>query len=285
MTNTIPSHQISPIGSTSFFDFLEWSKKENEYDASFPHRHQYYEIVFFDEGQGIHEIDFAPHQVNAPAIHFLPIGKVHKIAMEIPYAGFSLLFSSAFFPNGSALLSQLSYFQHQNPYPILAPAENEYLQIKSWLMEIRAAFLGNSPDKWEWIRTHLSLILLQSQRLYQNNDIQAYSHKSEVMQKFMNLIETHHLDHWLLQRYADELCISEPYLNILCKKEYGMSASNLIQERLIQAAKRKLVYTSDTVKEIAFDLNFNDPSYFIRFFKKQVGSSPNAYREEIMKDM
>ena len=64
-----------------------------------------------------------------------------------------------------------------------------------------------------------------------------------------------------------------------------MPASALIQERLIQAAKRKLIYTSDTVKEIAFDLNFNDPSYFIRFFKKQVGSSPNVYREKTLKEM
>ena len=285
MTNTIPLHHISPTSEKSFFDFLEWHKKENEYDASAPHRHQYYEIVFFDEGEGLHEIDFVPHQVKAPAIHFLPVGKVHRVGMNLPYAGFSLLFSAAFFPQESQLLGQMPFFQHQNPYPILSPNEHEYTQIKAWLMEIKAAWQGNPADKWDWIRTHLSLILLQSKRLYHYKGLQIHSHKSEMIQQFLDLIEKHHLEHWLLKQYADNLCISEPYLNVLCKKECSMSASQLIQERMVQAAKRKLVYTSDTVKEIAFSLNFSDPSYFIRFFKKQVGSSPNAYREQILKDM
>lgn len=285
MQPSIPLHSISQVGEKSFFDFLEWQRKENEYDASFPHRHQYYEVIFIAEGEGIHEIDFVPHLAKAPALHFLPIGKVHKLSMNLPYSGFSFLFSAAFFAQESAFLSQFAFFQHQNPYPILALDNQDYAQIKTCVMEIKAAWQQNPVDKWDWIRTHLSLILLKSQRLYQKDKSQVFSHKSELIQKFMNLVEVHHLEHWLLQKYAEKLFISEPYLNALCKKECGMSASALIQERLIQAAKRKLVYTSDTVKEIAFDLNFNDPSYFIRFFKKQVGTSPNAYREEILKEM
>ena len=132
--DTIPIYPISPTGEKSFFDFLEWHKTENTYDASFPHRHQYYEVVFFDEGEGIHEIDFVPYSVQAPAIHFLPVGKVHKIDMNLPYSGFSLLFSAAFFPQESQLLAQMSLFQHQNNYPILTPSATEYAHIKTWLM-------------------------------------------------------------------------------------------------------------------------------------------------------
>lgn len=285
MQSSIPLHSISPAGEKSFFDFLEWQRKENEYDASYPHRHQYYEVIFIKEGNGVHEIDFVPHTVKAPALHFLPVGKVHKLAMNLPYSGFSLLFSSAFFPQESTFLSQFDFFQHQNPFPVLNLEEKEYQQMNAWVMEIKSAWQENPKDKWDWIRTHLSLILLQSQRLYQTDQSRNLSHKSEIIQKFLNLIEVHHPEHWLLQKYAEKLFISEPYLNALCKKECGMPASALIQERLIQAAKRKLIYTSDTVKEIAFDLNFNDPSYFIRFFKKQVGSSPNVYREKTLKEM
>jgi AraC-like DNA-binding protein len=285
MIHSIPLHPISEGGGKSFFDFFEWRKKENEYDASFAHRHQYYELIFFEEGEGVHEIDFVPHKVKSPAIHFLPIGKVHKVAMKLPYSGFSLLFSAAFFPQENPFLSQLSLLQHQNAYPILTLEGEEYMQMKSWILEIKSAWQSQTWDKWEWIRTHLSLILLKSQRLYQNQPSKTISTKNEVIQKFMDLIEIHYLEHLLLKEYADKLCLSESHLNVLCKKECGMSASTLIQERVLQAAKRRLIYTEETVKEIAFDLNFNDVSYFIRFFKKHTGTSPNVYRAETMKNM
>jgi len=285
MIPQIPLHPISEGSSKSFFDFLEWSKKENEYDASFAHRHQYYELIFFEAGEGIHEIDFVPHKVKSPALHFLPMGKVHKVCMKLPYSGFSLLFSSAFFPQENPFLSQLSLLQHQNTYPILALEGEDYRQMKSWILEIKTAWQSQTWDKWEWIRTHLSLILLKSQRLYQNQSQNSLSLKNETIQKFMDLIEIHYLEHLLLKEYAAKLYISEQHLNVLCKKECGISASNLIQERVLQAAKRRLIYTEDTVKEIAFDLNFNDVSYFIRFFKKHTGASPNVYRADTLKNM
>lgn len=285
MPDSIPSHPIPATSEASFFDFIEWSRKENEYDVSFPHRHQYYELILIDEGTGMHEIDFVPIEAAAPALHFLPIGKVHRLTMNPPYSGYSCLFSAAFFPQANSFLSQFSFFHHQNAYPILALDENSYPPIKQWIEEIQLAWNTPTSDKWEWIRTHLSLILLQAHRLYIKEKPQIHANKNIVIQKFIDLVEIHHLDHWTLQKYAEELFISEPYLNALCKKDLGISASAVIQGRLIQAAKKKLAYTSESVKEIAFQLNFNDPSYFIRFFKKQVGYSPNVYREEVIKNM
>lgn len=285
LSENIPLHPISQTGQNFFFDFLEWGKQQHEYDTAAIHRHQYYELIFFESGEGTHEIDFAPHKVMAPAIHFLTIGKAHRVALKAPYSGFSLLFSEAFLGKENLNISSMPFFQHQNPYPVLETTPENYAKMKAWLLEIKEAWRASSPDRWEWIRSHLALILLQAQRLYIAENAGTALHKNELVQRFLELVEKHHLDHWLLQQYAMELCITEPHLNVLCKKECGMPASQIIQEKLVQAAKRKLAYTTDSIKTIAFDLNFNDPSYFIRFFKKQVGSSPSAYRDVLTRDM
>ncbi|MFN0203112.1 MAG: helix-turn-helix domain-containing protein [Bacteroidia bacterium] len=287
MQENIPLYQMAAGNETSFFDFLAWQQEENEYDASLPHRHAYYEVIFLEQGEGVHEIDFAPQMAKAPALHFLPIGKAHKLSLNPPYNGASLLFSAAFFPpeNQWFSLAKLPFFQHNNPYPILLLNESQAQYFKALFSEIKAAWQGNPTDKWAWIRVHLSLLLLQSQRLYQLDNTQRPFFNSEVIQKFIQLIEIHHLEHWTLNQYADQLFISEPHLNTLCKKECGMSASQLLHERVIQSAKRQLAYTQDTIKEIAFSLNFSDVSYFIRFFKKKVGYSPQAYREQLQKEM
>lgn len=284
MQESIPFHSISQDKQEFYFDFFEWSRRENEYDAALPHRHGYYEVIFIEEGSGIHEIDFVPVEIKTPSIHFLPIGKVHHLSINIPYSGFSLLFSADFFPQADSLFPKLTFFEHALTFPVLLPNAEEYQRLKGWLMEIRTAWNSDMPDKWEWIRSHLTLILLHSQRLYALEPQLHYSRKGEIVQKFLQLIELNHLSHWTVQDYSDRLFITPSYLNALCKKACGVPASALIQERLIQAAKRKLIYTQDSVKEIAFGLNFSDASYFTRFFRKHTGKNPGDYRDSFLKE-
>jgi len=67
------------------------------------------------------------------------------------------------------------------------------------------------------------------------------------------------------------------------KKQTGKSPSQLIADRVILEAKRLLVHTTDSVKEIAYLLNFNEATYFYRFFKKYTGQTPEHFRDEIRK--
>ncbi len=67
-------------------------------------------------------------------------------------------------------------------------------------------------------------------------------------------------------------------LNDHVKRATGVTAGHLIRQRVLTEAKRQLVFTTQPIHEIAYDLAFSDPSHFARFFRKQTGSTPHEFR-------
>jgi AraC-like DNA-binding protein len=103
------------------------------------------------------------------------------------------------------------------------------------------------------------------------------------MQVFQKLIDKHFNQNKSVSFYAGELNITPNYLNMLCKKQFGRSAGEMITSRLILEAKRLLYHTDSDISQIAFDLGYEDPSYFTRTFKKVEKRTPTEFRDEIYK--
>ncbi len=101
---------------------------------------------------------------------------------------------------------------------------------------------------------------------------------AEFLRRFRALIETHYLQHWPTQRFAQELGLSETSLNRLCRRLVGATAFELIQRRVALEARRKLMYSTNSVSAVAIELGFKDAAYFCRFFRRHSGASPNDFR-------
>ena len=101
----------------------------------------------------------------------------------------------------------------------------------------------------------------------------------ERLEAFELLIEKNITTHKQPAQYAGLLHLSLHQLNTVTKTMLGKTASALINEHIILESKRWLLVTSAQVKEIADQLGYEDVSYFIRFFKKHMGSSPEAFRQ------
>jgi AraC family transcriptional activator of pobA len=83
----------------------------------------------------------------------------------------------------------------------------------------------------------------------------------------------------LISFYAGQLAMTADRLNDHVKRATGVTAGHLIRQRVLTEAKRQLVFTNQPINEIAYDLAFSDPSHFTRFFRKQTGTTPQAFRE------
>ena len=81
-----------------------------------------------------------------------------------------------------------------------------------------------------------------------------------------------------VQYCADKLCLSASYLGDLLKKETGVSALKHIQQKMLDVAKERVFDTSRSISEIAYELGFQYPQHFSRWFKKMTGCTPNEYR-------
>ena len=92
------------------------------------------------------------------------------------------------------------------------------------------------------------------------------------------LVEEHFHKERLLAFYADKLAMTVDRLNDHVRRATGVTAGHLIRQRVLTEAKRQLVFTSQPIHEIAYDLAFSDPSHFARFFRKQTGTTPHEFR-------
>ncbi|HKD30460.1 MAG TPA: AraC family transcriptional regulator [Xanthobacteraceae bacterium] len=94
------------------------------------------------------------------------------------------------------------------------------------------------------------------------------------------LVEEHFRHQRQLAFYAGKLAMTPDRLNDHVKRAAGVTAGHLIRQRVLTEAKRQLVFTNQPIHEIAYDLTFADPSHFTRFFRKQTGITPQAFREQ-----
>ena len=84
-------------------------------------------------------------------------------------------------------------------------------------------------------------------------------------------------------RYADMLHVSRITLNNSVKAQFGVSATHLIKQRLLEELKNELLFSNRTVSEMADDFNFSDPSHLMRFFKQQTGKTFTQYMTDYNK--
>jgi AraC family transcriptional activator of pobA len=97
--------------------------------------------------------------------------------------------------------------------------------------------------------------------------------------RWVVLMESHYREHWPVSRYAERLGLSTERLNRMVRAETGLNAQALLHARLAREACRRLVHVAAPVSRLAFELGFQDPAYFCRFFKRQTGLSPSDYRQ------
>ena len=99
------------------------------------------------------------------------------------------------------------------------------------------------------------------------------------VEELRRLVDEHFRKERLISFYAEKLAMTADRLNDHVKRATGVTAGHLIRQRVLTEAKRQLVFTNQPIHEIAYDLAFSDPSHFTRFFRKQTGMTPQAFRE------
>jgi len=182
------------------------------------------------------------------------------------------------------LLSDFPAF-NKTALPVLEIAPNVYSEIKQVVLQMETEFNGSDVFKEQMLASFIKIILLKCKSLL--TDTAHYkltdAASQQLMQQFNNLLEDKFITLHKVNEYAELLHVTPNHLSETIKKITGKTAGDLIHERLILEAKRLLLHSAITAKEVAYALKFNDPSYFSRFFKAQTALSPEEFRKEIRK--
>ena len=251
-------------------------------DLVFPHRHNFYHFVLFTDGKGSHTIDFEKFDVEPWQIYFMSPGQIHTWEFEGDMQGYVVNFHKDLFKNlllRPDYLSSLSFFSGLVRDGVFEVSEKDRGLVIELLQRIR-----NFGEQKDFVTSTLLYLfnLLNTQRVPSFSlESNAYNHT--LLRNFLNLIETNFKSLRLPKEYAALLYITPNHLNALCKELLGQSAGEIIRDRVVLEAKRLLVIKDYSVAEIAYELNFNDNSYFTKFFKKAIGMTPEEFRRNIEK--
>lgn len=243
------------------------------------HRHDFFLIMVLEKGAGDHEIDFIPYTLCDHAVFLMRPGQVHKHTIKAGSQGYLIQFKPDFYPS-SDTQTRLFFRRcfHQNFFQLEVHRIQKLLAISRAIFEEEKERQEGYP---EIIKANLGILMIELSRenahLKDSKDHDKL-YSQEILEEFLALLDTHISEHKQVSEYAEMLNLSTYQLNAITKATLGKTCSDLIKEHRVLEAKRYLLATPSQIKEIAYQLGFEDISYFIRFFKKQTGLSPEAFR-------
>jgi AraC family transcriptional activator of pobA len=283
----VPVHFFEPdeTGNRHFRVYNFEGGLPSESDLLIPHRKDHYLIAFIRQANSRQWIDMAPYIIKNNTIYFSGPGQV------IVKEGYEQLWST-----GIAFTSDFLSFQENSSLSNLPLIRNLHNAHELLLTEVDVIFVEDmlnkinveykTPSEWQqrMLTAYLTVLLTYLSRLYTEQFTHSdASAEKQLLKKFQTIINERYRELHEVGDYASLLNISAGHLSDVMKAQSGKPAIKHIHERIVLEARRLLFHTQHSLKEIAFDLGFADASYFNRFFKRETGIAPAAYRESIRK--
>jgi len=230
--------------------------------------------VLYSEGKSI--------ELIAPCLVTVPANVLHGFHFEPHITGDVITISISFYDTllkNKTPIKKQSNQLHCFPFADNVEIFTELFYLKN---KIQKEIFDEAPEKLLALKTYFELMYLElyrekfrstSEELLSNNRVLAY------FQHFQELIRQHAQNLLSIKKFANALGITQTHLNRVCHTIAGKSALKVVQDFTLNEAKKYLLNTSYSIAEIAYFLNFNDPAYFSRLFKKRVGVAPGEFRK------
>ncbi len=285
MQPSSPLTLVNPDTGNLAFRIYEF--EQNPFDHL--QRLNYYSMILVTEGEGTLNADFLEYGI-----------KDNMLMCFTPYQPFMLREAKAV--KGLVINFHPDFFcihKHQNevscngilfnniynpPFVVLQPQDT--LTLKGVIAQMRGEMQNSQLAQYELLVSYLKIFLITAARIKVEQSSQALEDSKSakepfILQNLKEAIETHYKTKHSAADYALLLNITPKALGKAAKAHFNKTLTQLISERIIIEAKRELYLTSKTVKEIAYELGYEDEYYFSRFFKANADVSPQMYREVV----
>jgi AraC family transcriptional regulator, transcriptional activator of pobA len=272
------------------FDFIHIetiSSRSSVHDWTIrAHRHRnLFQILLIERGGGEMSIEAATMPFSAPAAILLPATVAHGFRFTPRETeGWVVSFTEDVTHGlGGRHGEALARLRALAAAPVVPLAGEELARLSALFRDLHEErFLAREGFRLA-MRGYLALIAIAVARLAASRartGAITLEPADPTVEALRGLLEEHFRKERLLGFYAEKLAMTPDRLNDIVKRATGVTAGHLIRQRVLTEAKRQLVFTSLAIHEIAYDLTFSDPSHFARFFRKQTGTTPQAFREQ-----
>ncbi|MEP4533192.1 MAG: helix-turn-helix domain-containing protein [Cyclobacteriaceae bacterium] len=261
--------------------------KDNPFDHI--QRLSYYSLIWVKNGIGTVRADFSEYTFNEDTLFSFSPYQPFMLNVKAKMSGLVINFHPDFFcihkHHKEVACHGVLFNNIYNP-PLVHVDDGAKASFEMIIDQMKTELQNPALAQYELLISYLKIFLITASRLKteQQTDAQKVTEESDepfILQNLKNYIETNYKTKHTASDYADMLSITPKALTKLTKTHFNKTLTDLISERIIIEAKRELYLTNKNVKEIAYELGYNDEYYFSRFFKKNADVSPQLYRETV----
>ena len=276
---------VQDIVKYSFKDTFSVSQVQFEKACTIDHQQQQnaYSIYWIQEGSGTYNIDFKQYNFDDNVLFFLSPGQIFTVDSEQIKTAYKLTFVSNFYciqTHDAEVACNGILFNNIYETPFVKPCAKETAKLNFILENLIEEFQQKETAQYDMLQSYLKQFIISAVRVQKENNLIKEDTETRLFKDFSLLVEQNYKTMHSVTDYANRLGISPKSITKHFKKTGSKTPSDFIKNRIILEAKRLLIYTDKTVKEIAFDLGFNDPAYFTRFFTKAILKSPLQFKKE-----
>jgi AraC-like DNA-binding protein len=265
---------------------LEAVYTQHKAQMTMPHRADFYHILWIEGGVSRHFVDFQEIAVEPFSLVFISKDAVHHFERTEEIKGKGIVFLDSFFcrsENDAHFLHSSVCFNNFNSVSKLKMNENSQELKEHFVLMIKEFCRAMEQHQSTYLRNLLHNFLILSERLLRQQE--GFERLPtgidlDYTSTFRNILNEHFKVQKTVGFYASSLNITENRLYHATQRILGKNPKQVINERLVLEAKRLLAHSDKPVKEICFDLGFEEPSNFNQFFKKYSGMTPNEFRSK-----
>ena len=285
----IPVYTMLDMGldpGTHGFEFrrLEDSFKGAPKDVRQAHRHDFYKVGLVSSGRGFFSADFSDYPIRPPMLLHLAPGVVHAWRPSVMPRGYAINFERTFFGTGAREQAEISgapiFCLHSGP-KVLALTAHQFGLFDGLARAMLREFERRGSDHASALRSYLHIWLIEANRIAEALEPSRWNDRGTALtSEFLCLVGKLFRSASAVSDYAARLHVTPSHLNETVRRTLGKTAGQVIRERILLEARRLLRHSKLSISEIAYHLQFEDPSYFARFFRKQTGQPPAAFRAQ-----
>ncbi|OKS84965.1 helix-turn-helix domain-containing protein [Mucilaginibacter polytrichastri] len=233
-------------------------------------------------------IDFKEYQLLQDALFFINGGQYYQF--DETSTGTILYYNRDFYCvalHDAEVACDGILFNNVYDIPVILMDEKTSAEMESIFKEIKTEWQEEESSMEEMLRILLKRIIIKSTRIWKKDHrvtTDEARQEVEFSRTFSQLVALHYSKHHTVAAYADLLHITPKALNKRITRYSDTTPNDIIKNRIILEAKRLLVHTSLSVKEIGYKLGYDDPSYFVRLFTNQADNSPQSFRMQYQRE-
>lgn len=230
-------------------------------------------------GQCSFKLNLKRHEVKSPAILTLMPGQIiENIEYSPDFEGHAIVLSKRFIDMLNIPMWQQQYIALYDK-PINRIFSDYTQQVSLFLVMLRSAASDvENPYRLQVIENLIRALFYGGISKFHKMESDSVSYKNSIVERYIELVQTHYREERIIGFYADKLCITPKYLSKLVKEYTGRSAGEWIENYVILEARAMLQSSDMTIQQIASSLNFPNQSFFGKYFKRATGLSPKQYR-------